>query len=150
MVLRALIFSDWDGDGLPNQWELDNGLNPNNSADAAQDSDEDGLTNLEEYQAGTKPNNRDSDGDQIPDGQDSEPLVFNNSGSCQSADTVISNKTYDSAANEVCMAANSIRTEGEVVISSGAHIEYHAPVITLMPGFKTFSNAYFSASTPQP
>lgn len=46
---------DRDGDGLPNDWELANGLDPDNAADAALDSDSDGLTNLQEYLAGTDP-----------------------------------------------------------------------------------------------
>jgi hypothetical protein len=48
---------DSDNDGMPNDWEIDNGFNPNNSADAGQDPDDDGLTNLEEYLADTDPRN---------------------------------------------------------------------------------------------
>lgn len=54
---------DSDLDGLPDQWELTYGMNPNDPADALLDSDNDGLTNLEEYRAGTHPLNPDSDGD---------------------------------------------------------------------------------------
>ncbi len=50
-----LILGDADEDGLPNLWEDQFGLNPNESADAALDSDHDGHTNLEEYLAGTRP-----------------------------------------------------------------------------------------------
>jgi hypothetical protein len=32
---------DTDGDGMPNTWEVDNGFNPNNPADAGQDADGD-------------------------------------------------------------------------------------------------------------
>ncbi len=46
---------DADGDGLPNDWELANGLNPNDPGDAADDDDLDGLTNWQEYLAGTNP-----------------------------------------------------------------------------------------------
>ena len=49
--------NDADGDGLPDAYELANGLNPNNPADAALDSDGDGMTNLEEFKAGTDPRN---------------------------------------------------------------------------------------------
>jgi Right handed beta helix region len=47
---------DMDGDGLPDQWETDHGLNPNDSSDAALDADQDAASNLEEYLAGTDPN----------------------------------------------------------------------------------------------
>jgi hypothetical protein len=47
--------SDMDGDGIPNVWETQYGLDPGNAADASQDWDADGLTNLEEYLAGTSP-----------------------------------------------------------------------------------------------
>lgn len=40
---------DADRDGIPNQWELDYGLNPNNYSDGKLDKDNDGYTNLEEY-----------------------------------------------------------------------------------------------------
>ncbi|MBE0543736.1 MAG: DUF11 domain-containing protein [Verrucomicrobia bacterium] len=46
---------DRDGDGLPDDWELTYGLDPDNPLDAQFDSDCDGLTNLEEYLAGRNP-----------------------------------------------------------------------------------------------
>lgn len=46
---------DSDGDGMPDSWENQYGLNPTNAADAGLDLDSDGLTNLEEYIAGTNP-----------------------------------------------------------------------------------------------
>ena len=48
---------DSDGDGIPDEWEEANGLNPIVAADAAEDSDNDGLSNLAEYYAGTDPQN---------------------------------------------------------------------------------------------
>lgn len=50
------ILADSDGDGLPDEWEIANGLNPTDAADASLDSDGDGLTNLQEYLSGTDPN----------------------------------------------------------------------------------------------
>ncbi len=46
---------DNDGDGMADDWELANGLDPNNPADANHDPDHDGLTNRQEYQLGRNP-----------------------------------------------------------------------------------------------
>ena len=60
--------NDADGDGIPNQWEKDNGLDQNNAADAVKDADKDGLSNLSEYKGGSNPQKKDTDGDGMPDG----------------------------------------------------------------------------------
>ena len=48
-------FIDSDGDGLPNDWETANGLNPNLASDATLDADGDGASNRDEFAAGTNP-----------------------------------------------------------------------------------------------
>ncbi len=58
---------DTDGDGLPDSYETNNGLNPLVN-DGALDADGDGLTNLQEYIRGTNPKVKDSDGDGLQDG----------------------------------------------------------------------------------
>lgn len=58
---------DADGDGIPDIYELANGLNPA-VKDSTQDLDNDGLSNIDEYNLGTKANNPDTDGDGLKDG----------------------------------------------------------------------------------
>ncbi|MFZ9937805.1 MAG: PA14 domain-containing protein [Luteolibacter sp.] len=75
-VLKSHVrdLSDLDDDGLPDEWENDHGLNPEDNGrhdpvreGAAGDFDGDGLTNMEEYLLGTDPSKPDTDGDGVSD-----------------------------------------------------------------------------------
>ena len=68
IIINVVIPNDADGDGIPDDWEIANGLNPHDPSDAGQDTDGDGLTNLQEYQLGTNPRLADTDGDGVLDG----------------------------------------------------------------------------------
>jgi hypothetical protein len=60
---------DSDGDGLPNAWEIANGLHPYDSTDTHADPDGDEWDNLQEYGLGKNPrvaDNYDYDGDGLP------------------------------------------------------------------------------------
>lgn len=54
-MFTTTAFVDSDHDGIPDDYEIANGMNPNNPSDAALDSNGDGYTNLQEYLAGTDP-----------------------------------------------------------------------------------------------
>lgn len=47
--------NDTDNDGMPNEWELQYGLSPNDSSDAAKDANNNGISNLDEYKKGFDP-----------------------------------------------------------------------------------------------
>jgi hypothetical protein len=80
---------DWDGDGLPDDWEQAYGLDPS-VADAALDSDGDGVANGLEYARGTHPLMRDTDGDGIADGAERKsPGYSGGAGSGLEADAAV-------------------------------------------------------------
>jgi hypothetical protein len=57
-LLEVIEVADTDGDGLPDSFEGDHGLNPHDPTDVAGDLDGDGARNGDEYLAGTDPGNR--------------------------------------------------------------------------------------------
>jgi outer membrane protein assembly factor BamB len=64
---------DTDNDGMPDIWEIQYGLNPNDPTDALNDPDHDGLNNLMEYMLNTNPLDKDTDGDGYSDNNDAFP-----------------------------------------------------------------------------
>ncbi len=52
---------DTDNDGMPDEWEIAHGLNPNDPADNIADADGDGYTNIEEYLNATDPRKPEQD-----------------------------------------------------------------------------------------
>jgi hypothetical protein len=57
---RAKLVIDSDGDSMPDEWELQYGLNPRDATDADEDPDGDFWTNLQEFAYGTDPQLGDS------------------------------------------------------------------------------------------
>ena len=70
LQVNVIAAADSDGDGLPDTFEIANGLDPNNPADALTDLDNDGLSNLEEFRHGTDIHKPDTDGDGLLDGDE--------------------------------------------------------------------------------
>ncbi|MEE9413516.1 MAG: Ig-like domain-containing protein [Methylococcales bacterium] len=68
--VTVITTGDADNDGLPDDFELANNLNPNDPIDAAEDQDGDGLSALDEFNLGTGINDADSDDDGISDGEE--------------------------------------------------------------------------------
>jgi hypothetical protein len=70
LQVRVQLAGDSDGDGIPDDIELAEGLNPNNPVDALEDADRDGLSNVNEFDRGTQIRDPDTDGDSISDGEE--------------------------------------------------------------------------------
>jgi Pectate lyase len=49
---------DTDNDGMPDEWEIKNGLNPKDASDAVKDCNGDGYTNIEKYINGIDPSTK--------------------------------------------------------------------------------------------
>jgi hypothetical protein len=69
-LVSVVLSGSTVGDGIPDDWKIAHGLDPNSPTVAFEDPDGDGLTNLEEFQHGTDPNNPDTDGDGLSDGDE--------------------------------------------------------------------------------
>ena len=68
VIAINVVLSGTSHGGIPDDWAIAHGLDPNDPAMPFEDPDHDGLTNLQEFQRGTDPHNPDTDGDGIPDG----------------------------------------------------------------------------------
>ena len=66
-LLKGCPPNDFDHDGMPDEWEIENGLNPLED-DSMKDKDGDGLPNINEYEMNTSVTNPDTDDDGLEDG----------------------------------------------------------------------------------
>lgn len=67
---------DADGDGIPNDWEVQFRFDPANPDDAGEDTDTDGMTNLDEYRSGTDPRDAASQLSLTADSSSEDALVL--------------------------------------------------------------------------
>jgi hypothetical protein len=69
-ALAVAVPADADGDQIPDDWEVEHGLDPGDPTDATSDDDGDGLIARDEYRLGTDPMVGDTDGDGLSDGDE--------------------------------------------------------------------------------
>lgn len=74
LQLRAVLSPDSDGDGIPDDREVREGLDPSDPLDALADLDSDGLSNRREVEMDTGLREPDSDGDGLRDGEEVDPV----------------------------------------------------------------------------
>jgi hypothetical protein len=94
-----LYSQDSDEDGMPDEWEIKYGLDPNDASDATSDQDNDGVTALDEFLAGTIPSGSlDIDGnenyDALTDGLLLLRGMFGLDGSALVTGTIASDAAY--------------------------------------------------------
>lgn len=104
-VTTVIGAADSDGDGLPDTWETNNGLDPGDDGSidpingAGGDPDSDGSPNSEEFANGTDPQDADTDNDGLDDGDEagveSDPLNPDTDGDLLSDGDEVNNHSTD-------------------------------------------------------
>lgn len=142
--LRALRLEggtdDVDQDGLPNDWELEYGLDPasgDGDDGATGDPDRDGLTNFSEFMLGTDPTNPDSDGDGLLDGQEDR----NSDGTIGDGETspLNTDSDNDGAPDDVEWFLGSDGSNGDSLPASGIYRVHYGTWTPGIPGELTVS-----------
>ena len=130
------VLSDSDGDGMDDDWETENGLNPNDPNDANDNADGDILSNREEYDAGTDPNDA-SSFLQITS------LVMEPEHPVRISFLAVSNKTYSVQFTDSLTLGSWSRLEDVPAASTNRVVELEDPVLPLPP------ERYYRLVTPR-
>lgn len=140
--LVTILPPDSDNDGMPDDWETANGLNPNDPADAGQDADGDRLSNVDEFDAGTDPNDVDSDDDGIGDGDDVEPATPSNV--CTGTAAIFANTLVQKDTVAQCAASQSVEVRASVTVEPGGRVEVFSPKAVFSADFSLPDGAELS------
>lgn len=143
--------SDRDGDGCANDWEILNGLNPDDPTDVFQDPDGDGLTSGVECDLGTAPLNPDTDADRLLDGE--EVMGFETLQGTFTTDPLDPDTDGDTAldGDEVLNYHRFDRVETEdfyAGVNATARVTSVAQVVDLAAGASSLSQIRLAANVP--
>lgn len=138
--LGAVEFTDSDYDGIIDQYEIDNGLDPGDAAapnGAGDDLDQDGVANIDEFEGATASDDPDSDNDGIGDARDVLPLDGTNNACVRNAlgpGATEFDVTAMSGMLTQCAAEASIVVRGTAVLElPDARVEFIAPEVRFDP-----------------
>ena len=146
--VRIVSSGDYDGDSLPDPWELMYfGTLIYGPSD---DLDSDILTNLQEFQLGTDPNKSDTDEDGVPDNTDNCPLVYNPAQTDKDNDGI--GDACDVRITETISITTSSANPGEPVWATATFTNNSLQDIqTIIPDcYNTFFTLFDSLGKPLP
>jgi hypothetical protein len=118
---------DYDVDTMPNNWEVQYGLNPLSNADKTTDLDGDGLLNYEEYAAGANPTLADTDGDSFGDHTEAHIWGSNPNGQARWAIIICGARDDQEGLTEHYTTCDHVFTMLTGRGLTADHIEYLAP-----------------------
>lgn len=131
VAISVVLSNDSDGDGILDDIELREGMNPNNPTDAFEDFDRDGLSNLDEVRAGTQLRNPDTDGDTIADGEEAQA----------GADTFVTNPLVADTDSDGIRDALEVQTGSDPTNASSLNLAAALSSIAVTPpGFTLIVN----------
>lgn len=136
--LRVMAGEDSDGDGMLDDWERANGLDPNDPTDADKDLDGDGASNLQEFLAGTLANNpydvfAATLGLDAPNGvyAISFPTAYGKVYRIETAPLVIESNAFPWTEAEFTLAASASAPPQDFVIGEDGYMTIYLPVSTM-------------------